>query len=453
MQPQPEMEQAVQQELPAQQEFPIQSPTADSKPETHWNLAFKIAFRFACSYLFFYCFPFPLGNIPHIDVLLGWYDRLFHNSVYWFGHSLMRLPLPATEASTGSGDTTYAYVTALFSLAVAAIATIIWSALDRKRANYTRLHRWIRLYVRLYLGMTLLGYGGYKVIPSQFPPPPIWRYLQPYGESSPMGILWTFMGTSQAYTIFAGAVEMLGGILLFLPWTATLGALVAIGAMTNVFLLNMSYDVPVKLYSFHLLLMAGFVVISEVRRLAAFFILNRPTPASTTELVFRRRWANRTLIITQLVMGIYFAAYPLYYSHQQLKSFADFHMKAPLYGTWNVDEFSVDGQPRPPLLTDTTRWQKVIFDYKTILIAQGMDSKLLRFPIKQDEAKKTLALTKAADKDWKGTLSYDASATDTLLLDGQLGAEKVHIKLHRLDVKYLLNTRGFHWINEFPYNR
>jgi hypothetical protein len=23
----------------------------------------------------------------------------------------------------------------------------------------------------------------------------------------------------------------------------------------------------------------------------------------------------------------------------------------------------------------------------------------------------------------------------------------------RLDGKYLLNTRGFHWINEFPFNR
>ena len=442
-----------QMELAAQQELPVQNAAPDLKPEARWNLALKIGFRFAFCYFGFYCFPFPLNILPYADVVLGWYDRLFHNSVYWFGHSLMHLPLPATEVVNGSGDTTYTYVTVLFSLAVAAIATLVWSLLDRKRANYSRLHQWLRLYIRLNLGMTLLGYGGYKVIPSQFPPPAQWRYLQPYGESSPMGILWTFMGASQAYTIFTGAVEMLGGILLYIPWTATIGALVAVGAMTNVFILNMSYDVPVKLFSFHLLLMAIFIVLPEVRRLADFFVLNRPTQAATTALVFRRKWTNRTLLITQLGLGAWFAAYPLYFSHQQLKNFADFHMKPPLYGTWNVDEFSIDGQPLPPLLTDTTRWQKVIFDYKTVLIAQGMDSKLLRFPVKRDESKKTLDLTKPDDKDWKGTLSYQAPAADTLLLDGQLGAKKVHIKLHRLEAKYLLNTRGFHWINEFPYNR
>src|SRR5207248_10061575 len=120
--------------------------------------------------------------------------------------------------------------------------------------------------------------------PSQFPPPWQWRYLQTYGESSPMGILWTFMGASKSYTIFAGAVEMLGGILLFLPRLATLGALIGIAAMTNVFILNMSYDVPVKLYSFHLLAMGAFLILPEMKRLARFFVLNRPTETSPAEL-------------------------------------------------------------------------------------------------------------------------------------------------------------------------
>ena len=40
-----------------------------------------------------------------------------------------------------------------------------------------------------------------------------------------------------------------------------------------------------------------------------------------------------------------------------------------------------------------------------------------------------------------------------MIMDGQLSEQKVHMRLHRTDSKYLLNTRGFHWINEFPFNR
>ena len=43
--------------------------------------------------------------------------------------------------------------------------------------------------------------------------------------------------------------------------------------------------------------------------------------------------------------------------------------------------------------------------------------------------------------------------TDTMTMDGQIDGQKVQIKLHHLDGKYLLNTRGFHWINESPLNR
>lgn len=56
------------------------------------------------------------------------------------------------------------------------------------------------------------------MIPTQFPTPTADKLMQPYGESSPMGILWTFMGSSTAYTIFAGtAGEVLAAIPLLFP--------------------------------------------------------------------------------------------------------------------------------------------------------------------------------------------------------------------------------------------
>ena len=43
--------------------------------------------------------------------------------------------------------------------------------------------------------------------------------------------------------------------------------------MSNVFMLNMSYDVPVKLFSFHLLVAAIILAGPDLANLANFFIL------------------------------------------------------------------------------------------------------------------------------------------------------------------------------------
>ena len=75
-----------------------------------------------------------------------------------------------------------------------------------------------------------------------------------------MGVLWSSIGSSPAYESFAGCAELLGGILLIVPRTTTLGALVCLADMTQVFMLNMTYDVPVKLLSFHLILLSLFLL-------------------------------------------------------------------------------------------------------------------------------------------------------------------------------------------------
>jgi hypothetical protein len=280
---------------------PPDSPTVlfapAAKPGVQWNAGLKIAFRFVFSYFGLYCFPFPIGVLPYTEKPAEWYELLWHKVVPWVAQHVLHLSQPITIFSNGSGDTTYDYVKVLCFFVLAAVVTIGWSALDRNRANYARLHQWLNFYLRFTLGATLLSYGGYKVIPSQFPA--LWqsRYLETYGDASPMGILWTFMGASASYTIFAGAVEMLGGILLFVPRLATLGALVGMGAMANVFILNMSYDVPVKLYSFHLLLLSVFLVLPDLKRLTNFFILNRPAEPAPPALRFQRNWQNRTLLI------------------------------------------------------------------------------------------------------------------------------------------------------------
>jgi hypothetical protein len=440
-------------ELDSEPGLDARSPVSTAEPKAGWNVGSRIGFRFVFAYLVLYCLPFPIGYLPGTERAGDWYDLIWQKVTPWVGKHLLRLSRPILVVTNGSGDRTCDYVEALCFLVLAAVAAFVWSVLERRRENHQSLHSVLRLYVGMTLGAILLSYGAAKVFPSQFPPPWQWRYLETYGDSSPMGILWTFMGSSKPYTILAGAIEMLAGFLLFVPSLTSLGALVSIGVLGNIFVLNMTYDVPVKLYSFHLLLMSVFLILPELPRLANVFIFNRVAAPAPPARPFQRESLNRVLPFALLALGLIFAGMDLYQSRQSVQSFAASSLKAPLYGTWAVDEFAVEGQSRPPLVTEGLRWQKAILETGSALTIQGMDGKLLRLLAKLDTRKRTIELTKRDDAHWKANLSFEIPAKDLMIMSGDMAGKTIRVRLHHTDPKYLLNTRGFHWINESPFNR
>ncbi|HEX7184828.1 MAG TPA: hypothetical protein VF756_23580, partial [Thermoanaerobaculia bacterium] len=278
--------------------------------------------------------------------------------------------------------------------------------------------------------------------------------LQPFGEFSPMGLLWSFMAASLSYTIFGGLSEMVGGLLLTVRRTTLLGALISIAVMTNVVVLNFSYDVPVKLYSLHLLLLAVFLILPDLRRLANVLVLNRPAEPARIEPLFQRKRLRQGAAILCVVLVAALTIWELYESYGYAKEYGYFSPKPPLYGIWEVDELVVDGQVRPPLLTEKDRWRRVAIDYYDSLLIQLTDDSWHGFLLNLDDQKKTLTLTNYKDETWKSAFSYTEPGPGLLVMEGTFGGKKIQAKLHRVDEsKFLLISRGFHWINERPFNR
>ena len=444
--PQPEGQPSQQQ--PSEQ--PPQQQNAPATPPTVWKLGTRVAFRFAFTYFGLYAFSLWIAQIPWINWGGHYWEVMWRKVVPWVAAHVLHLSYPITVFTNGSGDTTYDYLRALCMLVIAAVATIVWSVLDRRRLNYAKLHQWLRLWVRLGLAAMLIGYGVDKVIPNQFTPPHFYRLLERYGDSSPMGLLWTFMGASPAYTIFSGLVELVAGVLVLLPRVTNLGALLSMAAMTNVFLLNMCYDVPVKLFSFNLLLMSIFLALPELPRLARVLILNRDTAARKEVPFFSRRALNIGMVVLVLLFCVYVVGSDFqrnYYRHQQIVT------KPPLYGIWAVEEFSVDGAVKPPLLTDQTRWQNAIFPLPTLFSVQRMNGAMQNYRVTVDMEKKTLFLTKTADPTWKTSLNFSTPQNDVMVFDGPFDGHNLHVKTRLNNGPFLLTSRGFHWISEFPFNR
>ena len=59
--------------------------------------------------------------------------------VFWVAAHLFHAKLPLVYTGSGSGDKTFDWVMTFFLLVFSIVATIIWSALDRRRANYVTL--------------------------------------------------------------------------------------------------------------------------------------------------------------------------------------------------------------------------------------------------------------------------------------------------------------------------
>jgi hypothetical protein len=296
--------------------WPVRSTTDPEAPPRNVGAVRWFALRFTVAYWLIYCLPVPLPQlvalVPGIGPALATALTEGHRWVeatlaHWTAHNLFGIEGELVPPN-GSGDTTYGYLSALNGAVLALALAIGWTVLAGRRPRRPVTTDLLRSYLRYVLAFAMLGYGLAKVTVThnQFPTIDEWRLGRTWGETSPMGVVWAFMGASRPYTMFAGLGEVLGAVLLVWRHTAVPGALVSLAVMTNIVLLNYCYDVPVKLYSTHLLLMAVLILVPDARRLFGLFVLQRGAERLGTENPWRGKvlpWVRWPLKIAVIVFG------------------------------------------------------------------------------------------------------------------------------------------------------
>jgi uncharacterized membrane protein YphA (DoxX/SURF4 family) len=428
----------------------------DSVPR--WSLATRVMFRFCVVYFSLFVLGTQmlggLINIPHVDIPDFSMLPPIHPAVFWTAKHIFGVQKALVDSGSGSGDKTFDWVEAFCFAVAAALATLVWSVLDRRRAAYPGLKKWFRLVLRFALAGQMLLYGLVKVFPLQMGFPGLQKLLEPYGSLSPMGVLWSSIGAAPAYEILCGSAEVLAALLLLVPRTALLGALLTAGVTTQIFILNMTYDVPVKLFSFHLCLMAVFLAAPEGKRLLDFFLGDRPVERSSEPKLFRSLRKNRIALVVQLAMACWMIGIGLHDRIAEWSEYGGGRKLPPLYGIWNVDKMVIDGHERSQLVGDYGRWRRIVFDYPKYVSYEHMDDSFYGYSCEIDEKKQMISLTDSNDKKWKGELHFERPAPDKLLLDGKMGAQSVSMQLGLMDREKLTLVRGgFHWVQEYPFNR
>ncbi|WP_245567980.1 DoxX family protein [Nocardia jiangxiensis] len=443
----------------------------EGSARARWNPFTRIAFRFCFLYFGLFCVLYPqllfaflgwFGSPRWLpDDAVVWQVRVLEPVYRWVGRTVFGVD--AELNSSGSGDLALLWVLVFCVLVVALVGTLLWSTADRRRPGYRRLAGWFLLFIRLCVAGQMLTYGMAKFIPTQMAQPGLTTLLQRYGDFSPMAVLWSQVGASPTYEILLGTAELVGGILLFIPRTATLGAMLALVDMSLVFVMDMTFDVPVKILSGHLMLMSLILLAPQARRLFDVLVLDRPSAPSNAPYPFHTR-RSRTIAALIQIACIPWILVPLADSSwKNYHEAGDGRPHPPLYGIWSVTDFTRDGQLVPPLLTDENRWQGIVFDIPGVMSYQRMDGRVVDAALTLDARTRHIELaggqrhvieserqTDTAPKS-AAEFTFQQSAPDRLRLDGRLDAHPVTIELNRVDLNSLrLRSGGFHWVQDNP---
>ena len=363
------------------------------KQET-WSLLKKIGFRFSFIYFALIITFQNNGAYPFWGLLMQKPNEWLYKLIPWVGENILNISYEIRTGPNGSGDTTYDYLVVFVIFVLAIIGMLVWSLLDRKRINYTKLYYWLSVALRFYVGLMLINYGMVKVIQLQFQPPTFYRLLETYGESSPMGLAWTFLGFSKGYNLFMGIAEVLAGLLLFRR-TLTFGAIITLMTTMNVMAVNYFFDVPVKILSTHLVLMTLFLLSRDLPKLIKFFF----TKKSIQLEIIKQPFKNRQLkIVLMTLKGLFLGYIFIFGAIQTLGMQKQFGAKAPkpaMYGLYEIKDFKIknDTVALPSFFIGDNAWKYLAIEREGRLQLTKQDRSRDFYSIETDTTNQVIKFT------------------------------------------------------------
>jgi uncharacterized membrane protein YphA (DoxX/SURF4 family) len=345
----------------------------------------------------------------------GWWQGLWFRPALWLDSRVFHMPYPLRAEDGVLNNTTFGTVSFVLYVVAALLVAAIWTLADRRRDD-ARLQAWLMVLLRVTLAMPMIHYGMIKVWPTQMiAPPPPGVLGRPIGDLMPNHLLWWTVGASPLYESVLGWAELTGGVLLLLPRTTLLGGLLCAANMLTVFVMNVCYDVPVKLMSLHFFVMAALLVWPHVGRLVALFRNERVEPVPPSPLL-PRRFLDYGVHLAIAVLGVY-AIFGSYGEAQERKAKL-YPPRPPLFGAWQVATFTGSGP-------EAEQWRWLTFTRPGTVSVQLASGGGRRYKIAIDPARGTFSL------DGGAPLALRVPDADTFILDGSVDGGPLHAVMRR----------------------
>ncbi|WP_337040508.1 DoxX family protein [Emticicia sp. 17c] len=335
------------------------------------------------------------------------------------------------EAShnSGCGDFPQHFQVVRSGVIIGAITGIVFNLLHGKIPNAYRVQPMLVFLLRMYLAWIIMSYGLVKVFASQFPT--LMANMDArLIELSPMRVAWAFFGYSKAYQIYLGWGELIPAILLLFRRTTLIGSLLMVVVMLNVWLINIFFDVCVKLNSFIYLSVAVYILLQYSNRLWKFFFTNQVVqPAYYPNLADRKIFKRIGLAINILLVGyiLYDPAMGLYeYVSEPEQS----QPKDQIFGAWKVEKIEKfdTGNWVPVAKTDSADFNRCFFEGFTGVLQSTLKRQRFGYSVDSTQKEATLNFinqrnTRYEKQVWK----YDKNKQNELTLQGRIGKDSLRM--------------------------
>lgn len=430
-------------------------PDASLTSRTTWPIWQRIAFRFVTVAMALLILPDLIASeVDAVSTAMDWLVQAANAQLFHVRPTLIQ--------PNGSGDTSWAFARLWLVLLVSTIAAVVWSLVDARRRAYPVAAYWLRTILRFQLASAALTYGIIKMFALQMGFPTLSQLATPLGDLLPMRLSWLFIGYSVPYQVFCGVMETLAGVFLLARRTVTMGLILSAAAFTNVLLINLSYDVPVKLYASQLLVTCLVLLLMDAPRLTRGLVLNQSIPpctlydppfVSTAARVVR--WVTKAVIIVMILI------LPLESSWERARDAAHEAAAVPLTaGVYDVTTFVLNGDTIPATSADSKRWRDLIIDNARQGSVGTTDSLFWQryrrgyFRFHGDTTAHTLTV-------WRTSMLQDSTPlfiaryvlhdSTSAELRTTIDGDSLHVALAKSPRHFQLAERQFHWLSE--YNR
>lgn len=425
--------------------------------KSNWPIWRKISFRFFFIYFCLFVLNFEIiSDVPGVSYLVKLQNFTLGALVeaankYIFHIREVLVPM------AGSGDTSFGWAQLYTYLLISLIGCIFWSIFDSKRNNYEKLDYWLRTSIRYYTIIILLLYGIIKIFLQQMIFPSISQLATPLGDFLPMRFSWLFIGYSEPYQIFSGTMEVFAALLMLYRGTLKFGLFVAFTVFINVMMLNLCYDVPVKIFSIQLTFACFYLLVNNFNHYFSFFVQNKITPSDNSyNFEYDQKWMKWGRIIIKTAFIIYALILPLYDTWNNYSDDSKSPDQKPFNsGVYNIKSYVVNKDTIPNLPEDTLRWKDIIFEKRKSGSINTSDT-LFRyrygrayFSYTVDTVANLLNIKKLKDDStFIFSMKYQFLDSNNIRLKTRLRKDSLYIVITKSKKHFQLAERQFHWLSE-----
>jgi hypothetical protein len=329
-----------------------------------WTNTQKIAFRIAFLYMLFLCIPTYPKFYEHL------FGLQFSKITYHDFQSIVAFWPPQIiliESEEGVfGILNYINLILLFGGAI--IGGGIWTLLDKKSIQYSKLYYWIRVLARYRLAYGMVGWGLKKAFPMQMVYPTVGMLNTPFIDFAEKKLYWSHVGVSFEYTVFLGFAEILPGLLLLNRNTSVLGAALAAVVTFNICIANHAYDAGVAVPAAYFAIIGIFIAWYDLPKIWNLVVNEKDVlqpyrfnPVFTEKwqkyLVNGVKWTFNFLFVP-VAAGLW--AYGFFNGNNY--NIPSTPGLAQTKGLYHVTEFRLNDKVLPYNPADSIRWQDAIFE-------------------------------------------------------------------------------------------